>query len=130
MGSFDLIGRPRESLFPTRGSQAHEEHKRSGGTVNRHIACLSAALSFAIQERRLTDRNPVSNTSRKRESRCRTRFLSDEERAALLDAVELHDHRPEGAIGAAAASDLGIREAADAGGLMSSNCRDSDMGGS
>lgn len=88
MGSFDLIGRPRESLFPTRGSQAHEEHKRSGGTVNRHIACLSAALSFAMQERQPIDRGPVSNIGRKKESRGRTRFLSDEERAALLDACE------------------------------------------
>jgi hypothetical protein len=88
VGGFDPIGRPRESLLPTRGGQAPEEYKRSGGTVNRNSACLSAALSFAIQERRLTDRNPVSNTSRKRESRCRTRFLSDEKRAALLDVCE------------------------------------------
>jgi integrase len=61
-------------------------YKRTGATVNRYIACLSAALSFAMKERQLIDRNPVSNISRKKEPRGRTRFLSDEERAALLDA--------------------------------------------
>jgi integrase len=63
-----------------------KEYKRSGATVNRYIACLSAALSFAMKERQLIDRNPVSNISRKKEPRGRTRFLSDQERTALLDA--------------------------------------------
>jgi hypothetical protein len=61
-------------------------HKRSGATVNRYIACLSHALSFAVKERRLLERNPVSDISRKKEPRGRARFLTDEERAALLDA--------------------------------------------
>jgi integrase len=65
-----------------------KEYKRSGATVNRYVACLSAALSFAVKERQLIDRNPVSNISRKKEPRGRTRFLSDEERSALLDACE------------------------------------------
>jgi integrase len=43
-------------------------------------------LSFAVKERRLLDRNPVGDISRKKESRGRTRFLSDVERGALLDA--------------------------------------------
>lgn len=63
-----------------------KEYKRSGATVNRYIACLSAAFSFAVKERQLLDRNPVSNISRKKESRGRTRFLSDDERTALLAA--------------------------------------------
>lgn len=60
--------------------------KRTGATVNRYIATLSHLFSFAVKERRLMDRNPVSNIARKKEPRGRTRFLSDEERAALLDA--------------------------------------------
>ena len=60
--------------------------KRSGATVNRYIATLSHLFSFAVKERRLMDRNPVSDISRKKEPRGRTRFLSDDERAALLDA--------------------------------------------
>lgn len=63
-----------------------KEYKRSGATVNRYMATLSHALSFAVKERRLLDRNPVTAIARKKESRGRTRFLSDDERSALLDA--------------------------------------------
>ena len=44
-----------------------------------------------MKERRLIDRNPVGNIRRKRESRGRTRFLSDEERTALLAACAQSD---------------------------------------
>jgi len=63
-----------------------KQHQRSGATVNRYIAALSHAFSFAVKERRLVDRNPVSDLSRKKEARGRTRFLSDAERAELLNA--------------------------------------------
>jgi integrase len=63
-----------------------KEFKRSGGTVNRYIAALSHALSFAVKERRLLQRNPVSDIRRKPEPRGRTRFLSDDDRARLLEA--------------------------------------------
>jgi integrase len=63
-----------------------KEYKRSGATVNRYIATLSHAFSFAVKERRVVERNPVSDINRKKEPRGRTRFLSDEERTALLDA--------------------------------------------
>ena len=65
---------------------APKEYRRSGATVNRYIGALSHLFSFAVKERRLVDRNPVSDIRRKKEPRGRTRFLSDEERAALLDA--------------------------------------------
>jgi integrase len=70
---------------------APKEYKRTGATVNRYIAALSHSLSFAVKERRLLDRNPVSDISRKKESRGRTRFLSDDERAALLVASAKSD---------------------------------------
>jgi hypothetical protein len=60
-----------------------KEYRRSGATVNRHIATLSHLFSFAVKERRLIDRNPGGDIRRKKEPRGRTRFLSDEERAAL-----------------------------------------------
>lgn len=44
---------------------APKEHRRSGVTVNRYIAALSHALSFAVKERRLIERNPVSDIRRK-----------------------------------------------------------------
>lgn len=71
-----------------------KEYKRSGSTVNRYIAALSHALSFAVKERRLLDRNPVADISRKKEPRGRTRFLSDAERTALLDASAKSDWAP------------------------------------
>lgn len=47
-----------------------------------------------MKERRLLDRNPVSDISRKKEPRGRTRFLSDEERTALLEACAHSDWAP------------------------------------
>ena len=65
---------------------APKHYERTGATVNRYMATLSHLFSFAVKERRLVDRNPVSDISRKKEPRGRTRFLSEEERTALLDA--------------------------------------------
>lgn len=100
----DRISRARDKLGSetfTRGKSRKDRktgemihpkgYKRSGATVNRYLATLSAALSFAVRERRLLDRNPVSDISRKKEPRGRTRFLSDDERAALLDACAQSD---------------------------------------
>jgi hypothetical protein len=63
-----------------------KEYKRSGATINRYMATFSHLFSFAVKERRLLDRDPVYEISRKKEPRARTRFLSDQERAALLNA--------------------------------------------
>lgn len=49
--------------------KAPKQYKRSGATVNRYIATLSHLFSFAVKERRLIDRNPVSDIKRKKESR-------------------------------------------------------------
>jgi integrase len=68
------------------GDLEPKAYMRSGATVNRYIATLSDMLSFARKERHLLDSNPVSNISRKSESRGRVRFLSDDERDRLLSA--------------------------------------------
>jgi site-specific recombinase XerD len=65
---------------------APKAYRRSGATVNRYIGTLSHLFTFAVKERRLMDRNPVGDIRRTKEPRGRTRFLSDEERTALLDA--------------------------------------------
>src|SRR6185312_2121969 len=56
---------------------APKQYKRTGATVNRYVATLSHLFSFAVKERRLVDRNPVSDIRRKKEPRGRTRFLSE-----------------------------------------------------
>jgi integrase len=71
-----------------------KHYKRSGATVNRYLATLSHALSFAVRERRLIDRNPVGDITRKKEPRGRTRFLADDERSALLDACAKSEWAP------------------------------------
>lgn len=68
-----------------------KEYKRSGATVNRYLATLSHLLSMAKREWRLIDSNAVEDISRKKESRGRTRFLSDDERARLLVACGKSD---------------------------------------
>jgi integrase len=61
-------------------------YKRSGATTNRYLATLSHLFTVASKEWRLTDRNPVRDISKKKESRGRVRFLSDDERQRLIDA--------------------------------------------
>jgi integrase len=64
------------------------QYKRSAATVNRYVAALSAVMTYGIKEHSppLLTSNPVTSVSRKTEARGRTRFLSDDERARLLDA--------------------------------------------
>lgn len=71
-----------------------KEYKRNGATVNRYLAILSSALSFAAKERHLLSRNPVGDIARKKETRGRTRFLSDDERTAVLDACAQSNWAP------------------------------------
>ena len=67
---------------------AANEYQRSGATINRYLATLSHMLNVAKKEWRLIDRNPVSDISKKKESRGRTRFLSEVERTRLLEACK------------------------------------------
>jgi len=103
----DRISKARDNLAaemfsrgrPQKHSETGElirprEFKRSGATVNRYIAALSHALSFAVKERRLLQRNPVSDIRRKPEPRGRTRFLSDADRSKLLKACGESDWPP------------------------------------
>jgi integrase len=91
----DLIAEARDALAAekfTRGKPREvkglmvppAEYARSGATVNRYLATLSAMFTVASREWRLLDRNPVSDVSKKKATRGRIRFLSDSEREALL----------------------------------------------
>lgn len=67
---------------------APKQYQRSGATANRYLAALSHLFTIAVKEWRLVDRNPVRDVSKKKEARGRVRFLSDEERDALLSACQ------------------------------------------
>lgn len=63
--------------------------KRTGATVNRFIASLSACLSYGVKIEWL-ERNPCERITKPKESNGRVRFLSDDERPRLLDACRSH----------------------------------------
>jgi hypothetical protein len=60
------------------------EFKRSPATVNRYLEVLNHLFTVAVREWRLVDRNPVRDVAKKKEPRGRIRFISDDEREALL----------------------------------------------
>lgn len=64
------------------------EKPRSNATVNRYMASLSIALTVASREWQWLEENPMFKVAKKKEHRGRIRFLSDEERQALLNACE------------------------------------------
>jgi len=61
---------------------------RSPGTTNRYLAVMSHACTFAVKELHWIDSNPCMKVTNPKEPRGRVRFLSDEERARLLDACK------------------------------------------
>ncbi len=78
--------RARHPGTARRGAIAPQTYRRSGATVNRYLATLSHLFTTAVREWRLVDRNPVRDVTKKKDSRGRSRFLSDPEREALLRA--------------------------------------------
>lgn len=64
------------------------EGDRSAATVNRFLAILSHVFTIAINDWQWATENPVKKVSRLKEPKGRVRFLSDEERMALLAACD------------------------------------------
>ena len=61
-------------------------------TVNRYTQALGHVLNVAMKEWEWINVNPVTNLSKYKESRGRVRFLSDDERKALLEACKDSDN--------------------------------------
>ena len=61
---------------------------KSPSTINRYLAVLSMAFSYAIKTLGWLENNPVAKVQRRREPQGRVRFLSDDERANLLSAAK------------------------------------------
>lgn len=61
---------------------------RTPATVNRYLAILSHLFTVSVKEWGWAHENPVLKVTRLREPRGRVRFLSDEERARLLEACK------------------------------------------
>ncbi len=61
---------------------------RAGATVVRYLASLSGCLACAVRELQWIERNPIERVTKPKESRGRVRYLSDDERARLLQACK------------------------------------------
>mgnify|MGYP000929368522 CR=1 FL=1 len=92
----DLIGSVRDKLLNepyTTTRKAGDkvvstERKRSGATVNRYMAALGKCLSVCVKEYRWMESSPMPHIEKQDESKGRVRFLSTEERDALLTACK------------------------------------------
>jgi len=67
-----------------------ERKTRTGATVNRSLAALSACFTYAMKEKEWIEKNPCRNVRRSKESKGRLRFLSDDELVRLLDVCRPH----------------------------------------
>lgn len=65
---------------------------RSPATVNRYLGILRHVFTIAIKEWQVCKENPVSNVSKLKEMRGRTRYLSIDERKALLQTCKQSDN--------------------------------------
>lgn len=65
--------------------------KRSGATVNRYLAGLSSCLAYGVKTLQWIEKNPCERITKPTENKGRVRFLSDDERTALLKACKSHD---------------------------------------
>ena len=61
---------------------------RTGSTINRYVAALSVVFSIGVSEWHWLTDNPFKGYRRQKENRSRTRFLTAEERVALLESCK------------------------------------------
>ena len=88
-----VIAQHRDRLLgaPCRGHGHKRVKPRAAATVRRYLASLGGLFKVGVRELRWCDHNPVRDVSPPRPAAGRTRFLSDEERTALLKACKASD---------------------------------------
>jgi integrase len=84
---------PQASSGPATGPDACQAphsppRHRTPATVNRYLAALSHVFTYAVKELNWMDENPLAKVSKEKEPSGRTRFLSEAERDAFLDACQ------------------------------------------
>jgi integrase len=87
-----LLGHP--DVLAKHRDQLQTKEARRPGTVNRYLAALSKAFNNAVREWHWLPDNPLRHVSKKAEPRGRVRYLSDDERVALLKACRESEYRP------------------------------------
>ncbi|MES2198827.1 MAG: hypothetical protein V4489_01485 [Chlamydiota bacterium] len=81
-----LIGECRDVLLQ---ETTVRKTLRSKATVVRYLAALSHAFTVAVKEWGWVEDSPMSKVTKPKEPRGRVRFLSEEERMALLEACKI-----------------------------------------
>lgn len=80
---------------PSTGDQEQDakraRRKRTGPTVNRYHAALSACLAYGVKYQQWLERNPCERVPKSKENAGIVRFLSDDELERLLTACRSHD---------------------------------------
>ncbi len=79
------IGLERDKLA---AGMTDKNTPRAGATVVRYLAALSGCLAYAVREMQWIERNPIERVTKPKESSGRVRYLSDDERARLLQACK------------------------------------------
>jgi integrase len=77
------LGREHAKRHAGKNGQASLGRKKAPATINRYHQSISSVLSWAVEESWLA-KNPAIGLKRRQEPRGRVRYLSDQERAALL----------------------------------------------
>jgi len=83
-----LIAEQRDALLAENIGTAKQPRRRSPATANRYLAALSKACTVAMREWHWLQDNPVARVQKERESPGRVRYLSSEEKDALLEYMK------------------------------------------
>ena len=68
------------------------ETKRKPNTINKYLMCMSAILTYAVNELEIIDSNPMSKVKTLKKPNSRTRFLSEDQIKTL--ALKCKNHSP------------------------------------
>ncbi len=83
-----VISSARDKLSHKKKKKPYDNERIKPATVNRYMAALSHLFTIAFKEWSWIDENPFLKISKLKEPRGRVRYLSDDERNALLDACK------------------------------------------
>lgn len=83
-----LVAEYRDKLLRQKIGTKETPRHRSPATANRFLSALSKAFSDAVREWHWLHENPLRRVAKEQESPGRVRYLSDDERKALLDACK------------------------------------------
>ncbi len=65
-----------------------DKHAKGPATLNRYLAALSSVMTYTFKDLEWIEVNPMAKVSKLSEPRGRVRYLSDEERKALLEEAQ------------------------------------------